>query len=229
MSETANPSTIVHEVSGLKSLALHLLGKLVHWWQQTLQYQMPDGAMEVFKSHPDGFVILVWHNRLFPGIGALMKSDIRDHELYALVSASRDGAQLTQFLDALDIRTIRGSSSRRGSTAARALLKVLHRGNAVAITVDGPRGPCYEAQQGAALLLQTTGVPAILINVECESCWELPSWDRFIIPLPYSRVKIKMDRIAPISSEGGKDERKAIQRMIQERLSSLTGDTHREN
>lgn len=226
MSETANPSNIVHEVSGLKSFALHLLGKLVHWWQGTLQYTMPDGAMRVFKSHPGGVLFLLWHNRLFPGIGALMKTDIKGHGLYALVSASRDGAQLSQFLDALEIKTIRGSSSRRGSTAARALLKVLHQGDAVAITVDGPRGPCYEAQQGAALLLQTTGVPALLINVECESCWALPSWDRFIIPLPYSRVKIKMDRIAPISPEGGKDERKAIQRVIQERLTSLTGDTH---
>ena len=103
----------------------------------------------------------------------------------------------------------------------------MEQGNAVAITVDGPRGPCYEAQQGAALLMQQTGVPAYLIGVECESCWELSSWDRFIIPKPFSRVKIKMDRLAPVPSDDGKEGRKTIQELIQERLDRLTEDVHR--
>ena len=229
MNETANPSRKVHETGGLKSLVLGLLGKLVHHWQGSLVYDVPEGVSHVFKDNPEGFLILLWHNRLFPGIGALQNTDVKGHKLHALVSASRDGAQLSQFLKAQNIYPIRGSSSRRGSTAARELVKTMHEGNAVAITVDGPRGPCYEAQQGAALLMQTTGVPAYIVGVECESCWELPSWDRFIIPMPFSRVRLKVDRIAPADPDGGKEGRKAIQRMIQERLSSVTDDTHREH
>lgn len=227
MSETANPTAKVHEVKGSKSLLLGLLGRFVRWWQGTLRYDMPAETLHAFRDNPEGFLILLWHNRLFAGIGCLQKTDIEGHKMHALVSASRDGAQLSQFLLAQNIHPIRGSSSRRGSTAARELVRTLHQGNAAAITVDGPRGPCYEAQQGAALLLQATGVPAYLIGVECESCWELPSWDRFIIPAPFSRVKIKVDRFAPADPQGGKDERKAIQRMIQERLAALTADSHR--
>ena len=77
------------------------------------------------------------------------------------------------------------------------------------------------------MLMQVTGVPAYLIGAECESCWQLPSWDRFIIPRPYSRVHIKMDRFAPVDSRAGKEERKAIQLEIQERLRQLTADVHR--
>lgn len=228
MSETANPSATVHELKGSKSFLIGLLGRLVRWWQGTLQYDMEAHLSHVFQDHPGGFLILLWHNRLFAGIGCLRNTDIKGHKMHALVSASRDGAQLSQFLLAQDIHPIRGSSSRRGSTAARELVRTLHQGNAVAITVDGPRGPCYEAQQGASLLMQTTGVPAFLVGVECESCWELPSWDRFIVPRPFSRVKIKVDRFAPADPQGGKEERKAIQRMIQERLGALTVDSHRQ-
>jgi lysophospholipid acyltransferase (LPLAT)-like uncharacterized protein len=227
MSETENPSRKIHEVRGLKGLALGLLGRILRLWQKTLRYELPEIAANAFASNPEGFLILLWHNRLFPGIGTLQNTDIEGHKLHALVSASRDGAQLSQFLRAQDIYPIRGSSSRRASSATRELLKTLHEGNAVAITVDGPRGPCYEAQRGATLLMQTTQVPAYLINVECESCWELPSWDRFIVPKPFSRVKVKVDRVAPADPDGGKEGRKAIQRLIQERLSSLTEDTHR--
>ena len=229
MSETANRSNKVHEVVGFKRLVLSLLARLMRWWLGTLQYDIPAHLSHIFQDHPDGFLILLWHNRLFPGVGALQNTDIEGHKLHALVSASRDGAQLSQFLRTLDIHPIRGSSSRRASTAARQLVNTLHCGNTVAITVDGPRGPRYEAQQGAALLMQTTGVPAYLIGVECEACWELPSWDRFILPLPFSRVKIKVDRFAPADPRGGKDGRKAIQRLIQERLSSLTDDSHQQD
>jgi lysophospholipid acyltransferase (LPLAT)-like uncharacterized protein len=227
MSESANPEGKVHEVRGAKGIALGLLGHFVRSWQETLIYEIPELASRAFASNPNGFLILLWHNRLFPGIGALRNTDIEGHKLHALVSASRDGAQLSQFLRAQGIYPIRGSSSRRGSTAARELVKTMHEGNAVAITVDGPRGPCYEAQKGAALLMQSTGVPTYLIGLECESCWELPSWDRFILPKPFSRVRLKVDRIAPVDPDGGKEGRKAIQRVIQERLSALTEDSHR--
>lgn len=225
--DTANASQTVHEVRGPKGLFLGLLGRFVRWWQGTLSYELPGELHCVFKDNPEGFMILLWHNRLFPGIGALQRTDIEGHRLHALVSASRDGAQLSQFLRAQNIYPIRGSSSRRATVAARELVKVMQGGNAVAITVDGPRGPCYEAQQGAAMLLQSTGVPAYLIGVECESCWEFPTWDRFILPRPYSRVIIKMDRYAPVDTPEGKEGRKAIQQVIQEKLTRLTADTHR--
>ncbi|MGA1204467.1 MAG: lysophospholipid acyltransferase family protein [Opitutales bacterium] len=225
--EPAPPSNHVYTVTGLQRFALGLLGLIVRFWQATLRYEVPPDLKGMFYDNPNGSLLLIWHNRLFTGIGVLRKVDMKGHKLHALVSASKDGAQLSCFIRGLGVVPVRGSSSRRGSTAAKELLGVLRGGNHVAITVDGPRGPCYEAQQGAALLIQQTGATVNFVGAECHSCWELKSWDRFIIPKPFSRVTIKMDRFAPPSPQGGKEERKAIQKLIQDRLMMLTEDRHR--
>ena len=103
MKETAKSSHEIFEVRGFKAFALRLLGRLVRRWQGTLKYDVPETSLNLFKDNPNGFLFLFWHNRLFGGIGALEKSDINGHKLHALVSASRDGAQLAQFLRTLNI------------------------------------------------------------------------------------------------------------------------------
>jgi lysophospholipid acyltransferase (LPLAT)-like uncharacterized protein len=213
-------------VTGAKRFVIGLFGAFVSKWQSTLKYDADASLEGLFRDNPEGSLLLLWHNRLFPGIGALKKIDKQGHQLHALISASRDGAQLSHFVRRLGVSPIRGSSSRRGSTAARESLRVLKNGDHVAITVDGPRGPCYQAQQGAAMLVQQTGAPVNFVGVECESCWTLNSWDRFIIPKPFSRVKVIIDQFVPSIRGDGKDERKELQMLIQERLMALTIDQH---
>jgi len=228
MSETANPSGQIHTVSGIHRLALTVASKVVRRWQDTLQYRYEYDFPVEDDLTEKGSILLLWHNRLFPGIGAVRQSFLADRPLHGLVSASRDGAQLTHFLEAQGIHPIRGSSSRRGAKAARELLKVLSAGGTVAVTVDGPRGPCYEAQPGASLLMQT-GAPVYFVGIECESCRTLDSWDRFIIPAPFSRVNITLNRYVHPNLAGGKLARKAVQDLIQDKLRGLTHDIHRED
>lgn len=225
MSETANPSTRIHHVSGPKRLLIAGSSQLMRVWQDTLQYRFSGDFDHLAPQEPEGQLILLWHNRLFMGIGALRRTALAKRKLYALVSASRDGAKLSEFLKGLGIEPIRGSSSRRGAVATRELLKVLADGNNVAITVDGPRGPCYKAQPGAALLMQLTGAPAIFVGAESECCHTLRSWDRFIVPMPFSRVNILLHRHLPETSRG-KDQRAAMQSLVEEGLSKLTLDLH---
>jgi lysophospholipid acyltransferase (LPLAT)-like uncharacterized protein len=228
MSGTANPSDEIHQVGGFKKSALHLLGHSVRRWQRTLQYDGVEQLAQAIHAPGSGSLFLLWHNRLFPCIGAVQQVDMGDRRLVALVSASRDGAQLSHFLEGIGIQPVRGSSSRRGSVATRELLKLLKAGNHIAITVDGPRGPCYRAQAGAALLAKMTGAPICCLGAEVEACHELKSWDRFIVPRPFSRVKIKLDRFHVPRLEKGSQQREAIQALIQEKLTSLTRDSHRE-
>jgi lysophospholipid acyltransferase (LPLAT)-like uncharacterized protein len=228
MSRAENPSSTVHRVEGIQRAGLHLLGRLVRAWQRSLEYTGLEAMNAVVNDSASGVLFLLWHNRLFPMIGAYREVARGGRDLYGLVSASRDGARLAQFLESQGIRTVRGSSSRRGAVATRELLSVLAAGNHVAITVDGPRGPCYRPQAGAALLLQLTGAPVCFLGAEVEACRELRSWDRFIVPQPFSRVKIKLDRRALGDLSAGRQQRQAIQAMIDERLSRLTGDLHRE-
>lgn len=222
MEEEASASTRVHEVAGVNGFALGMLGRFVARWQASLRYTGADVFGRVFHPDAPGTLILLWHNRLFPCIGALKSFGMGDRQLFALVSASRDGAQLSSFLRGQGIEPIRGSSSRRGAVAARELLRILQQGHHVAITVDGPRGPCYQSQPGAALLASMTGAPIMFLGAEVERCWTLRSWDRFIVPEPCSRVHVVADHYNPDPSLG----RRALHEVIQQRLDSLTRDTH---
>jgi lysophospholipid acyltransferase (LPLAT)-like uncharacterized protein len=226
MSDSGMPSNEIFELSASTRIGIGAVGRVVRRWQAMLNYEDSRLIREVLDHDESGSLILFWHNRLFPIIGAYNHVRSKDTKLYGLVSPSRDGAQLSQFLETLGVHPIRGSSSRRGGMALRELLKILEDGHHVAITVDGPRGPCYQAQPGASLLVQMTGAPIHLLGAECEDAWTINSWDRFIVPKPFSRVKIKMDRYAPPSEKSGKEGRRAIQEFIQEKLSGLTGDTH---
>ncbi len=227
MTESANPAATVHTIGKAKGFGLALLGALVRRWQLTLQYEGAQRLGEVLRNSPTGLVVLLWHNRLFPCIGALQHLALGGRRIHALVSASRDGAVLAHFLEAEGLFPVRGSSSRRGAVAARELLRLLERGDHVAITMDGPRGPRYHAHPGAAWLVQQTGAPVCLVGAECETCHELSSWDRFIVPVPFSRVRIVLDHYNLDALCPGRGQRDALREAIQHKLRRLTRDTHR--
>lgn len=223
---SANGTVKIHTVRGSHRVLISLSSRLVRLWQRTLRYHFVSNLD--WKEIPDtgGLLILLWHNRLFPGIGALRQTPLGRRPLHGLVSASRDGARLSQFLKGQGIEPVRGSSSRRSVPATRELLKVLGAGGNVAITLDGPRGPRYTAQPGAALLMQITGAPTVFVGVECENCRTLKSWDRFMVPAPFSRVRVQLDWYLPPPGTRGREGRLELQLLSQERLSRLTRDLH---
>ena len=106
----------------------------------------------------------------------------------ALTSTSRDGEILAQFIGRFGVGHVRGSATRRGSTALRELARWLKKGHDVGITPDGSRGPMYEIKPGLVLLAQLSGKRILPISFEYASAWRLRSWDRFFIPKPFSRV-----------------------------------------
>jgi hypothetical protein len=218
----------VEQVQGGAKLLLSGLGNILKIWQSSLRF-VDEAKFAQVVNHPNqGTLFLFWHNRIFPVMAAYRRVAEPGRELHALVSASKDGAQFSHFVESCGIKTVRGSSSRRGGVAARELLRILQQGHHVAISVDGPRGPCYQTQPGAALLLQATGIRPTLLGAESENCRTLSSWDRFIVPWPGSRIRIKMDRSTPPDAMRGKAGRQAVQLWIQDKLNALTGDTHRE-
>jgi lysophospholipid acyltransferase (LPLAT)-like uncharacterized protein len=227
MGETANQGGTIHRVNGPASLLVGSIGRFIRGWQDTLHYENTGPIHRLMHGDLPGHLVLLWHNRLFACIGAMMNSGPTSRRLYALVSASRDGAQLVHYLEAQGIHPVRGSSSRRGAVATREVLKILEDGHHVAITVDGPRGPCYRAQPGAALMTQLTGAPLAFLGAECESAWELGSWDRFIVPKPFSRVRVVMDLLESPEVKGGREGRLALQEMFQNRMLGITCDSHR--
>ena len=139
-----------------------------------------DELME--KSQP--FIICAWHHDIYFSTWLL-----KDFELTALISSSKDGEYINQILSGFGFRAVRGSSTRGGIGAMKQLVRCLKDGNAVAITPDGPQGPIHKVQEGIVALAKITGVPIIPWIYEASSCWKLNSWDSHKIPKPFTKIR----------------------------------------
>lgn len=111
-----------------------------------------------------------------------------------LISQSFDGELIARTLGLLGYGSVRGSSSRGGAAGLLALQGVLERGQPVVFTADGPRGPIYRTKIGPVKLAQMTGESIGSFYLLPERAWVLKSWDRFMIPKPFSRVAVSWAR-----------------------------------
>ncbi len=105
-----------------------------------------------------------------------------------IVSAHHDGEIATRLLKLIGGGTIRGSSTRGGMKAILQALKSIKEGRDVGITPDGPKGPRHSVADGAVLIAKKTNTPIIAMNVKASKSWRLKSWDRFMIPKPFSTL-----------------------------------------
>lgn len=109
--------------------------------------------------------------------------------MVAMVSLSKDGDLQHGILSRLGIDSVRGSSSRQGSCALRALVRRLKQGSDGAFAVDGPKGPIGVAKPGVILASRLSGVMIIPISASARWGWTfLRAWDRYLLPLPFSKV-----------------------------------------
>jgi lysophospholipid acyltransferase (LPLAT)-like uncharacterized protein len=163
--------------------------------------------------------MVLWHNRLFVA-AEIVRRFRAGRPAYALVSASQDGAWLTAFFSLAGLRTVRGSSSRLGREAATALVETLRAGHDIGVTPDGPRGPCYELKPGVVIVSRRTRAPMLLIGAGFSSAWRLRSWDRFYLPKPFSRVRMRCE-VVTAGQLAGRD---AAITTLHERLKALNPD-----
>jgi len=105
-----------------------------------------------------------------------------------LISRSFDGELITRILNLFGFHAVRGSSSRGAREGLLGLKHVIESGQPAIFTADGPRGPIYQTKMGPIKLAQTTGAPIGAFHLEPEHAWVMKSWDRFLIPKPFSRI-----------------------------------------
>jgi len=131
-----------------------------------------------------------------------------------LVSASKDGAFLSAILERFGVQPVRGSSSRRGAQALLELATWAERGYDLAITPDGPRGPIYVVQDGTMTLAQITGLPIVPASFRLQWKIQLNSWDRFQIPLPFSRCEIYLGKMTTVPRDISDEEREQLRKVL---------------
>jgi lysophospholipid acyltransferase (LPLAT)-like uncharacterized protein len=194
----AAPATppLVHEIAGWRRALLWPFGLLLRLWGRSLRFETDPEDLRRYTKKDEPVAIVLWHNRLFLA-AEIVRRFRAGRPAYALVSASQDGAWLTAFFALAGLGTVRGSSSRLGREAATALVDTLRAGHDIGVTPDGPRGPCYDMKAGAVIVARRTRAPLLLVGAEFESAWRLRSWDRFYIPKPFSRIRMRCEIISP--------------------------------
>lgn len=191
----AKPRT-VNRVPWWTYAALAPISLLLRLWLLTLRMRADPVALARLNAMRGPLIVCFWHNRLF--IAADLRRRYRPFKpMHGLVSASKDGAWLVAFFNLMGIGAVRGSSSWRGGQATVELDGKLAAGDDVAITPDGPRGPCYDFKKGPATLALRRRAPVVLVGAEFGRAKALRSWDRFRIPAPFSRVDLRVDIVEP--------------------------------
>jgi len=134
-------------------------------------------------------IIAVWHQRFLPALAYVAK--FRNFEPIVMISQSRDGELISRIVNTLGWYTVRGSSSKGGRQALRELQKRVREGYRVGHIVDGPRGPHGVVKPGLLLIAQASQMPIVPVIISSEKKWVFNSWDRFMVPKPFSRVIIR--------------------------------------
>ena len=182
-----------HEVRSNRKSAL--IGTLIGWTMKlvaaTLRLEVRDrcGVGKPELAVPPVIYIL-WHNRFFTVPAAWNKICRKHRRSVTLTSASHDGDMVARAMAVFGLGAVRGSSSRRAVAALVGLRQALRDGTDVCLTPDGPRGPRYRIQPGVIKLAEASGAAIVPVHVRFASAWRLKTWDRFVIPKPFSRVEV---------------------------------------
>jgi lysophospholipid acyltransferase (LPLAT)-like uncharacterized protein len=183
-------------------------------------HMMPDSTAPYLCGEKNA-IFALWHSR----IALIPALNQRQIKLAAIVSKHNDGRIIGRILSHFGVKAAYGSSSSGGSNAMRQLIELYQQGSHIAITPDGPRGPNQIAATGVAQFAMLLDAPIICISASASRSIRLKSWDKFIVPLPFSKIYFAYSE--PIFYENANDEMKKISRetlrlYIQNRLNELT-------
>ena len=174
--------------AALAPLAL-LLIRLVWGWCRVARVAGMGHIDAVLQKTPS-FIPVYWHQHQLFCVKALLDMSRAGVKPGFLISPSVDGEIGARLVSRLDGVVIRGSSSHTGARALRDYYQALVQGGvSPSITPDGPRGPPWKFKPGALLLAQISGRPIVPMSFAAAHAWKF-QWDRFVIPMPFSRVVI---------------------------------------
>jgi hypothetical protein len=187
------PSTYTWKQRVVLAIVPRLASMVIGCLGVTLRYRdvCEPGAIPGYDIPPPG-VYAFWHRCLLAGAWRF-----RNYGLTILISRSFDGELIARTVERLGFIAIRGSSSRDGAPGLRNMQRAYLAGHYCAITADGPRGPAMIAKAGAAQLAQLVNTTVSTCYVHPHRAWQLRSWDRFLIPKPFSQVTVGWTRPAP--------------------------------
>lgn len=165
-------------ISWSSYLLVWLLGSSLRFQVTLEEGSLADGARRALPG-----IYCFWHRAMIPAA-----YHFRNMQIGIMISRSFDGECIARVVEKLGFRPVRGSSSRGGVSALMGMRRELQEGHPAVFTADGPRGPLYVAKPGAILLSRKTSYKICCFHIALERAWILKSWDRMMIPKPFSRA-----------------------------------------
>ena len=145
----------------------------------------------------------------------------RNKNFAGLTSKSKDGDLLAKILKKWNYKVLRGSSSDGGDVALGLMVDFAKSGYSIAITPDGPKGPPHVLKAGAVISAKKSGLPLILLGIGFKKKRQLKSWDRFQVPIFFTRVKVIYSEPFYIDNNLGREETSEIIKKCEVKLNEL--------
>lgn len=140
-------------------------------------------------------VCVTWHGELFM-TPQVYRHIHKRHPASAIVSSHFDGGLIAGMLKFLNIRSLRGSSRKGAKLVLLQAFKSIKSGEEVLITPDGPRGPRHSMSDGAVGIALKSNLPIFVANFKASHYWQVKSWDKFVIPKPFSKIDFYVESLS---------------------------------
>lgn len=230
---TAEPGTAIKAKNGAKlgfadRFKIALISRLGYWIIRiicsTLRWEV-EGWHNFTSTHEAGRqnIGAFWHGRIF-----MAAYWFRNRDILVMTSQNRDGEYIAGVIRRFGYGAARGSSTRGSRGAIVEILRGMKAKRDVAFTIDGPRGPRYQAKPGAAFVACKSGNPVMPFNISVERKWVMNSWDHFMVPKPFTRALLSIGDLIYVDSMANEQELQRAEERIQKSLDELRhhGDSY---
>lgn len=170
----------------------------------------------------DQFILAFWHSRFM-----MMPYWYTGSRMTVMVSRHRDAEMLVRTLRPFGYEFARGSTTRGGPAAIRDLLRRTRGGSDAAIAPDGPRGPRRRVQPGIIAVARISGLPILPVTVSAAPARRIGTWDRTLIPRPFSKGLYICAEPIVVERDAGRDEQEALRTRLEETLDRITDEADR--
>lgn len=206
---------------GLIKLVAFAAALLIKVWMSTvrLRIRMFDRTADPDNPRcPGPCLHAFWHEGLLA-----LTSTTYQNPVYALISQHADGELIAQIIRFLNLRAVRGSTTRGGAQAVVELLeraRIAH----LALTPDGPKGPRRVVQRGVVFLASRSGLPVAPYGIAFSKAWRAKSWDRFAVPLPFSTIYGVVGPLMRLPRELTRAQQESFRVELEKRLLAVTAE-----
>jgi lysophospholipid acyltransferase (LPLAT)-like uncharacterized protein len=199
-------------------LLVKTAGRLIAWvvrlWISTLRYRCRELGPRLEPTAPElkgRYIYAFWHEMI------LLAHHYRKAPLDVLISEHADGEMIAQACGHLGMGVVRGSTTRGGLRAMREIVAKKTRSHLI-ITPDGPRGPRQKVQPGVVYLAARAGLPVVPVGFACKKGWRFGSWDRFILPRPFTQAVSVFGEPIHVPREADKEQLEQYRQRVEEAM-----------